>query len=134
VTRVLVDTSALLAFLDGDDPRHEAVVSAFASSAEDELVTHGYVVAETLAVARRRLGLEATVALLDDVLPALDTLPVDGQLHAIALRRYRAAIPTETSFVDHVTLALMEQESITTVFALDADLAGPGVRLVPPLG
>ena len=82
----------------------------------------------------KRLGLEATVALLDDVLPALDTLPVDGQLHAIALRRYRAAIPTETSFVDHVTLALMEQESITTVFALDADLAGPGVRLVPPLG
>ena len=87
MTRVLVDTSALLAFLDADDPRHRAVVDTFAKLAGDEMLTHGYVVAESLAVTRRRLGLGATISLLDEVLPALEILPVDGALHDTAQRR-----------------------------------------------
>jgi len=54
-----VDTSALIALLDRADPRHEAVRSTFLDLADRELVTHGYVVAETLAVARRRFGVVA---------------------------------------------------------------------------
>jgi predicted nucleic acid-binding protein len=110
-----MDTSALMVFLDGDDARHGEVVAAFAELAGDELVTHGYVVAESLAVTRRRLGVEVTASLLDEVLP---------------LQRYRTALPTATSFVDHVSLAVIGREAITTVFALDPDLGTPGVRLV----
>jgi len=133
VTRVLVDTSALLAFLDADDPRHQAVAATFSSSSDDELVTHGYVVAESIAVTRRRLGTDAAMTLVDDILPAINTMAVDGPLHDLALRRYRAALPTGTSFVDHVTLALAEREAITTVFAIDPDLASATVRLIPPI-
>jgi len=134
VTRVLVDTSALVAFLDADDPRHEVVVTTFAALADDELLTHGYVVAESLAVTRRRLGVEANVSLLDEVLPAIEVLTVDGALLAQALLRYRAALPTSVSFVDHVSLAVSEREGITIVFALDPDLGATGLSLIPSVG
>jgi predicted nucleic acid-binding protein len=131
VTRVLVDTSALLALLDADDPRHAAVVEAFENLRDEELATHGYVVAESLAVTRRRLGVDATIALLDDVLPALDILPVDAALHSLAQHRYRAALPTGVSFVDHVSLALMEREGIHKALVLDADFAAADMQLLP---
>lgn len=133
MTRVLVDTSALLAFLDADDPRHEVVVTTFAQLTDDELLTHGYVVAESSAVTRRRLGVEATIALLDDVLPTIAVLPVDSALLAGALRRYRAALPTSVSFVDHVSLAVAEREEISIAFALDPDLVATGLSLIPSL-
>jgi len=134
VTRVFVDTSALITFLDEDDPRHAAVLATFAALADDELVTHGYVVAEALAVTRRRLGLAATIALLDEVLPAIELVPVDGALHAEALQRYRAALPTATSFVDYVSVTLMKRDGITTALVLDSDFATAGVQTLPNAG
>ena len=131
MTRILVDTSAILALLDADDPRQLRVRSAFADHADDELVTHGYVIAETIAVTRRRLGVDGVTALLDDVLPAIELLAVDAGLHLEAQRRYRASLPTGVSFVDHVTLALMEREGIETVLVLDADFDGLGIEIIP---
>ncbi len=131
VARVFVDTSALLAHLDGDDPRHGAVLAAFADARDDQLVTHGYVVAESLAVARRRLGPDATITLLDDMLPPIELLAIDLDIHAEAQRRYRESLPSSTSFVDRVSLVLIEREGLTHVLALDPDLAVPGVTLRP---
>jgi len=131
VSRVFVDTSALLALLDGADARHEATKAAFADMVLDDLITHGYVVAESIAVARRRFGVDGVVALLDDLLPIVDLVPVDAGLHAAALTRYRAALPSGTSFVDQVSLAVIARERVDAVFALDDDLAAAGVRLVP---
>jgi predicted nucleic acid-binding protein len=131
VTRVLVDTSAVVAFLDADDPRHADVVATFEALASEELVTHGYVIAELLAVTRRRLGVDATIALLDDVLPTIELLPVDAPLHAQAQQRYRASLPSGKSFVDHVSFTVMEREGIATAFVLDAGFAATGVQMVP---
>ncbi len=133
MTRIFVDTSALLALLDADDPRQERVRKAFADHTEDEFVTHGYVVAESLAVVRRRLGVDGVIALLDDVLPAFDVLPVDQALHAMAQDRYRASLPAGTSFVDHVSLAFMKQAGINTAFVLDSDFEGHGLAVLPRL-
>lgn len=131
VSHIFVDTSALLALIDADDPRQGNTAAAFAAHREDELVTHGYVVAETLAVARRRFGLDATVLLLDDVLPSIDLAVVDVDLHAAAQRDYRASLPSATSFVDRVSLAVIERDGITAAIALDPDLARPGLTLLP---
>ncbi|MEP7378122.1 MAG: PIN domain-containing protein [Chloroflexota bacterium] len=131
MTRILVDTSALVAFLDADDPRHDRVVAAFADLANDDLFTHGYVVAESLAVVRRRLGLEATTTLIDDLLPTMELLAIDPDLHERAQERYRQALPSATSFVDQVSFALMEREAIATALVLDPDFAAPGRRLIP---
>ncbi len=131
MTRVFVDTSALLAFLDADDARHDRVRAAFAGFGSEELVTHGYVVAESLAVARRRLGLDGVIALLDEILPAIELLPVEPTVHAEAQQRYRDALPTGASFVDHVSFAVIEREGIDTAFVVDADFAAVGVTVIP---
>lgn len=131
VRRVFVDTSALIALLDADDPRQPEVRDAFVEHADDELVTHGYIVAETIAVARRRLGTDSVIALVDDVLPAIEVLAVGTDLHGEALRRYRRSLPSGTSFVDQVSLVIMEESKTERVLALDPDLERPGVTLVP---
>jgi predicted nucleic acid-binding protein len=133
VTRILVDTSVLLALLDADDPRQVAVRNAFADQTDNELVTHGYVVAESIAVARRRLGVEGVIILLDDVLPAIELVEVDAATHATAQARYRASLPSGTSFVDQVSLAVIERDGIDTVLVLDPDFVRPGLTIIPDL-
>jgi uncharacterized protein len=131
VTPVLVDTSALLVLLDRSDARHEAARATFVELAGAELVTSGYIVAESLAVARRRFGVDGAIALIDGLLPALEVLPVTPKEHAAVLEAYRGSLPTGISFVDRVTLHVMGRDSITTAFAFDPDLATDGVTLIP---
>jgi predicted nucleic acid-binding protein len=133
VTRILVDTSVLLALLDADDPRQVAVRNAFADQTDNELVTHGYVVAESIAVARRRLGVEGVIILLDDVLPAIELVEVDAATHATAQARYRASLPSGTSYVEQVSLAVIERDGIDTVLVLDPDFVRPGLTIIPDL-
>ena len=96
---VFVDTSALFALLDADDERHrEAAPVLAALVGSDDLVTHNYVHVETVALVARRLGREATRALLDDLLPTVRTVWVDEALHASALAAYREG--SSASFVD----------------------------------
>ena len=130
VTRIFVDTSALLTLLDADDPRQERVRATFAEHADDELVTHGYVVAESLAVTRRRFGLDGVVTMLDDVLPAVTILPVEPTLHAAAQAAYRTSLPSGTSFVDQVSFTLIEHEGIEVAFALDPDFEAAGIAVL----
>jgi predicted nucleic acid-binding protein len=131
VTRVLVDTSALLALLDRADPRHSQVLASFADLEADDLVTHGYVVAEAIAVARRRFGVDGAIALIDDLLPTIDVTVVDPMTHALAMERYRTSLPSGISFVDQVSFAVMRRDAIETAFAVDADFAGSGFSVLP---
>ena len=131
MSRILVDTSALLALLDADDPRQDVVRATFVEHSDDDLVTHGYIVAEALAVARRRLGVDGVIALLDDVLPAIVVLPVDSATHATAQTTYRASLPSGVSFVDHVSFAVIEREAIGTAIVLDSDFVRPGLTVLP---
>jgi predicted nucleic acid-binding protein len=131
VSRIFVDSSALLVHLDAADLRRPAVRDAFAVHRDDELVTHGYVIAETLAVARRRFGVDGAIALIDDILPLVEVIPVEPAVHDAALARYRASLPSGTSFVDQVSFGVIEREGIRTAFALDADFVAAGIQVLP---
>jgi predicted nucleic acid-binding protein len=131
VTRVFVDTSALRALLDRADPRHAAVRDAFAGLKDAELLTHGYVVAESLAVARRRFGVDGAIALLDDILPVVAILPVQPELHLRGQRSYRESLPSAVSFVDRISFAVIERDALDAALATDADFGAAGVPVVP---
>jgi predicted nucleic acid-binding protein len=131
VTRVFIDTSALVALLDRADPQHPAVRSAFAELSDAGLVTHGYVVAESLAVVRRRFGVDGAITLLDDILPLVEIVSVEPELHGRVQAKYRESLPSGVSFVDRVSFAVIARDALDAAFATDADFLAAGVPLIP---
>lgn len=125
-----VDTSALYALLDDGDISHDAAVETLRTLRKTPLVTHHYVVVETLALAGRRLGWAANERLITNLLPLIDSRPVDGPLHDVALAAYSDARSERVSMVDRTSFAFMRQEGIGRAFAYDADFEREGFRLV----
>jgi predicted nucleic acid-binding protein len=121
---VVVDTSALFALLDRADAHHRAAVAFWTDPDDEDLVTHAYVVIETIALVRSRLGAAAALALLDDLLPGVRVEMVDRPLHEASLADYRR-VGGGTSLVDRVTLAFAARHGIGLAF--DADLAAAGL-------
>ena len=123
----IVDTSALFALLDGDDTHHVEAVRRWDRALEVELVTHSYVIVESLTLVRASLGRDAVVALADRVLPGIRVEMVDRDVHDAALREYRG-MGGGTSFVDGVTIAYAARNAIDTAFAFDRDLETAGLN------
>ncbi len=75
---MIIDTSALLAYFDSDEPDHEAV-SAVLGDTVEPLVVSPYVVAELDYLVASRLGVSAELAVLAELaggawdLPAIDS-------------------------------------------------------------
>jgi uncharacterized protein len=126
---VVVDTSALFALLDRRDAHHGSAVAFWKDPDDVDLVTHAYVVVESVALVRSRLGAAAVNALVDDLLPAVRVEMVDRPLHEWSLADLRR-IGGGTSLVDRVTLAFAARHGIARAFAYDADLVREGLAAV----
>lgn len=74
---MIVDTSALLAFFDTDEPDHDAV-SAVLGGATEPLVVSPYVVAELDYLVASRLGVSAELAALSELAGGAWDLPAIG--------------------------------------------------------
>jgi predicted nucleic acid-binding protein len=122
---VFVDTSAFIALLDEDDVRHGEAARAFRwLAANTTLVTHNYVQVETIALARRRLGVRAVQRLTDALFPVVRTIWVDEAVHASALAAHRSG--GSASFVDQVSFVVMREHGLVTAFAFDPDFQAQG--------
>ena len=130
---LFVDTSALFAFLDADQPRHAEVIDAWERAVMEErrLFTSNYILVESFALVQRRLGLEPVRALADILVPMLRPLWIDAELHAAAVAALFAAGRRKLSLVDCTSFELMRRHGLTEAFALDDDFARQGFRLVP---
>ena len=130
---LFVDTSALLAFLDADQPRHAEVIDAWDGAIAEErpLFTSNYVLVESFALVQRRLGLEALRALADILVPILRPLWIDEDLHAAGIASLLAARRRKLSLVDCTSFELMRRHGLTDALALDEDFARQGYRLLP---
>ena len=74
---MIVDTSALLAFFDSDEPDHKAVSSVL-GDANEPLVVSPYVVAELDYLVASRLGGPAELAVLQELASGAWDLPAFG--------------------------------------------------------
>lgn len=129
---VFVDTSALYALLNRADQAHRAASRTFGRLlADDEtLLTHNYVVVESVALTQRRLGLAAVATLRDAILAVVSQTWVDPDLHGQALAATLAAGRRDVSLVDQVSFELMRRRGLRRAFAFDEHFAQHGFELV----
>lgn len=128
-----VDTSALIALLDGSETKHAACARAWTKLlADDEsLVTSSYVLVETYALAQRRLGIDAVRTLTTDYVPLLAVDWIDETVHGAGLASLLTANRRELSLVDCVSFEIMRRRDISKAFTLDADFAKQGFNVTP---
>lgn len=130
---LFVDTSAILAIIDADQPRHRDVVEAFdlAIDTSDSLFTSNYVLVETFALVQRCLGLAASRDLAASFVPLLNTLWVDESIHQTALSALLAVGRRSLSLVDCTSFELMRRHGLTQALALDRDFQQQGFQVTP---
>ena len=130
---LFVDTSAIIAIIDADQPRHSDVVYAFdaAIDAGNPLYTSNYVLVETFALVQRRLGMAASRDLASAFVPLLNTLWVDETVHETALSALLAAGRRSLSLVDCTSFEIMRRHGLTRVLALDRDFSRQGFQVAP---
>lgn len=134
--QVLIDTSALYALLDSDDPAHGRASSAWdrmldphEAAETPSPVTHSGIVIEVTAVTQHRLGMEAVRALSDSLLPVIEIIWVDAAQYGRAVSSLLAANRRSVSLVDWLSFEIMRARGIDTAFAFDDDFVEMGFSL-----
>lgn len=129
-----VDTSALFALVDEHDPGHGAALrwlEDVATHEDEDLLTHSYIVVETIVLVHSRLGAAAVRVLFDDILPVAEVRFVEVDLHGRATAAYLAGLNRRVSFVDRVSFELMREERVERAFTFDRDFRREGFETVP---
>jgi uncharacterized protein len=135
---IFVDTSGLYALIDADDHQHADAVTRFLPLLDQHerrglrLVTHGSVLVESAALVQRRLGMQHTRNLLSRLVPLLDVVWVDADLHQRAVEALLAAGRRGVSLVDWTSFLVMRDRAIDVAFAFDDDFVDQGFELYSP--
>ena len=126
---IFLDTSAIYAWADRQDPNHRAAVRRLQTilDREESLLTHNYVLLESIALLHARLGVSAAVKFAKDSAMFLVEW-VDEDLHASGLRELEKSGKRLLSLVDHVSFLVMKRRALTTAFAFDPDFEAQGFR------
>lgn len=122
-----VDTSALYAAADRDDRHHAEAASSLikACSRGEALVTHSFVVVETVALIHRRLGHAVARRFLTD-LDLFRVVWVDELLYRRAVERFSGSGRSGPSLVDCVSFALMHDWKIRSYLGFDRHFEAEG--------
>jgi predicted nucleic acid-binding protein len=132
VSRVVVDTSALLALLVPSNRAHPAAKRAFARlrARDAVLLTTSYVLLETYSLLGRRFGRAAVATFREGLAPLLDVVWVDEALHEAGLDLITAEKVAGLSLTDAVLLAAARSLEVDDVFAFDPHLEAAGLHPV----
>jgi len=129
---VLIDTSAIYALLDEEDPLHARSVAVLRRLGRDrgDVVVHSYVIGEAFALLQRRLGLDAVRRFISTIMPLLSVVWVDKALHDRGVSALLAADRRTVSLVDHTSFLVMRDLGIRAAFAFDDDFVAQGFELL----
>ena len=130
---MFVDTSAFYALLDRDDAFHRDGADCWRAlvMGGGPLVTHNYVVVETVALVQHRLGVQAARVLNDDVLPRVNILWIDEHLHGAAMIACLASGRRNISLVDWASFEVMRAHAAQDAFAFDSHFSRQGFTVIP---
>jgi len=131
LTATFVDTSALYALLDRDDEAHSAALEQARILQDEQLLTSSYVLVESAALVKARLGGPAVRDLLEKVVRGIDVAWIDQQTHSAAQSAFLAALSRGASFVDWVSFEVMRRRGLTSAFAFDRDFKAQGFQTIP---
>lgn len=119
MSNVIVDTSALLAYFDASEPDHSAVAVAIGATT-DLLIVSPYVVAELDYLVATRHGVEAELAVLDELQGGAWELADFGARELTHARwiiaKYR---DQEIGVADASNVVLAERYDTATIATLD---------------
>ncbi len=112
------------------DANHRAAVRRLQAilDSREELLTHNYVLVESLALLQARLGLPAATKLAKDS-HAFVVAWVDEDLHNAGLHQLERSRKRNISLVDQISFLVMRKRQVTTAFAFDPDFTSAGFRL-----
>lgn len=129
-TEAYVDTSALIAFLDGSDTYHLLFAELFA--APPSLVTSSLVVAEGHGWFLKRYDNYRATQFLNfvDELKAMAIRPIGKEELVRAARIIRKFTDQELTLADAVGLWIMEERKIRVCWSTDRHLGLTGIPLV----
>lgn len=130
---VFVDTSALYAILDADDQNHGPARATWVDllTGEVHILSTNYVLLETFALVQNRLGMTAVRALEENVVPMLQVIWVDAELHGTGVTAMLTAGRRQLSLVDCVSFGVMRELGLTTAFAFDSDFSDQEFDCIP---
>ena len=130
---IFLDTSAIYAWADAADANHLTAVQRLqaALDADEDLLTHNYVLVEALALLQSRLGVAAALKLAKDS-AAFVVQWVDDDLHAAGIRELERSRKRHLSLVDHISFAVMRRRGVSIAFAFDPDFRSAGFTLFQP--
>ena len=93
---------------------------------DTQLVTSNYILVETCALVRNRLGMPAVEVLLRDILPAITVIWIEEALHFAAMEAMLTAGARGPSLVDCASFAFMDSAGITQAFSYNQHFALQG--------
>lgn len=125
-----VDTSALMATLNADDPNHAFANDVMRRYVDAPLVTHNYVILETTALLQRRFGLASVRLFSERLMPVLEVVWIDAERLERALGMLLARRRRSVSLVDWASFDLMRERGIHDAFAYDEDFRREGFTLL----
>lgn len=127
-----IDTSAVLALFDADDPRHEAAAAAWSKlmGGDEQVITSNYVVVETISLLHRRFGVSTANRFLADMLPSIGVEWIGEVVHAVAVSALLISGRRGPSLVDCVSFEIMRRMDIGTAFAYDKHFVDAGFEVL----
>jgi predicted nucleic acid-binding protein len=125
---VFVDTSFLVALLDGDDVKSADAMGLWRRAAAERLsvLTSNYVVLETCAVLQRRLGVSVVRRLVRQILGPVALEWVTRDDHERAVEALLVADRRRLSLVDCVSFEVMRRLDVRECLAFDQQFAEQG--------
>lgn len=132
---IFLDTSAIYALADVADSNHGRAREHLRRTlaAGEAILTHNYVLVESMTLIQKRLGLGAATHFARDA-KAFKVVWVDEATHDEAVACLEKTGKRGVSLVDEVSFLVMRKRGIRTALAFDPDFVTAGFRLYAARG